>query len=629
MSDSQVPPLTLDSVYFASLLLHRLRRVKCPDGAGPKLDLNNGALAHSRSGSGKFAISLATCLSRGLSSSQYRVLAVVPGANLRNTVLLVSNSTQQKERLSRKDKSRREETKTQPPQELEPSDTFLFRFEDASDLSTGRRILKELSDEARCRTMIQPTFSKYLKALVSLLFASASDSPSHIPHQLQLFVVANCIRGLSSRAKRVEKAYILEKINAWQPDVDEEIGAQWLQVRHPTLAKILDKQRVKQKDDRFLFDHSTAPSWLQIICTCFAVLVEETKTQGEERLVDACSTMVLLVEVIKVAANPLCCVGSLDCLMAKISVSKDNSPADEANDDTEADDDEAADERGEDETNDEDPLLLLDLSATAKKSNSGFSRGTFPANYHIHTRTFLRRLASVCSCIIAVSALFETVVRLARQKDLVIEITTVSPARSPISPVTPAEILEHWVAVKAWDEKVKAGVKAQLDRLASKTDILPRHSGEVHCEATAMTCLLLRALPPLERCPPGTEKNVREAFNKFITDEPLPFSPVPIGVSRKCCPICAILAKLLANAHNSLKIELPGHHSVYYPWVPPSTLPEDILKNLESEVLDLVQAHVDMVTQSTTSSPASNTGELSHYPEAEDVFKCFETHLNP
>ncbi|KAJ3779747.1 hypothetical protein GGU10DRAFT_381853 [Lentinula aff. detonsa] len=78
-------------------------------------------------------------------------------------------------------------------------------------------------------------------------------------------------------------------------------------------------------------------------------------------------------------------------------------------------------------------------------------------------------------------------------------------------------------------------------------------------------------------------------------------SEIPVGVGKKCCCLCWLLKEhiccclcwLLKEHINSnvpdLTLILPGTHGVFYPWIPPAGISEEILKNLHNLLIEVIR----------------------------------------
>lgn len=63
-----------------------------------------------------------------------------------------------------------------------------------------------------------------------------------------------------------------------------------------------------------------------------------------------------------------------------------------------------------------------------------------------------------------------------------------------------------------------------------------------------------------------------------------------IGVANKSCAICYLTHNIVNNwlkkKGHRLQFRLPGAHGVYYPWMPPTWLPVEVLNVLENAMLE-------------------------------------------
>ncbi|KAI8972227.1 hypothetical protein BD414DRAFT_469660 [Trametes punicea] len=87
-----------------------------------------------------------------------------------------------------------------------------------------------------------------------------------------------------------------------------------------------------------------------------------------------------------------------------------------------------------------------------------------------------------------------------------------------------------------------------------------------------------------------------------------------IGVSKKCCWCCHFLHTALQGyeARNKLVFILPGTHSVIYPWLPPSGIPEKILKDMRASLFTRLH-HEVLAPLPQYSSDQSSPVEVEDY----------------
>ncbi|KAJ6524497.1 hypothetical protein B0H19DRAFT_594998 [Mycena capillaripes] len=66
-------------------------------------------------------------------------------------------------------------------------------------------------------------------------------------------------------------------------------------------------------------------------------------------------------------------------------------------------------------------------------------------------------------------------------------------------------------------------------------------------------------------------------------------APLAIGVAKKCCPFCRILADIgFGSFDYTWDLKIPEAHSRYHPWVPPHWLPQTVMEQLEKQLLAIV-----------------------------------------
>ncbi|KAJ7204748.1 hypothetical protein GGX14DRAFT_544051 [Mycena pura] len=461
---------------------------------------------------------------------------------------------------------------------LEESFSIRCDISKEDDLKRGETIMSSLqADENNVSKFIPGTFSDYATSLISLLLVAARKRSESAAHVLQLFVVANCIPRLQTRASTVKKTYSnLDPIYNWVPTPGDNVQPQWLTVEQQDLLEVLVEAKIPCRENTFEFSEQSAGAWISMLFAFYAELDERIRI-GDT--VNICGLSVLLIELIKTVGVCLCAIPSFDAVCAGFA--KIQGP--EAIKLTEK---VPAQEESEDQN--EEPPDLEDVC------HGCLGRETFTERALPNTKAFLRQVASLSTCVIAARSLLHNASKLARQPKLVVEIASISPARTPISLVAPDVVSQYWAQKAGWDELVQEKTSDILTQLAKRSDSksVPTWHGQVHCEATIMASLLSGSLPPLAD---GTsEEDVRGVFQRCITEMKLLKGSVPIGVSRKCCPLCAKLANIAATRiEGSLQTELPGHHDNFFAWVPPPDLPPDILQHMERWILDLISEKIN------------------------------------
>ncbi|KAJ7650300.1 hypothetical protein FB45DRAFT_887517 [Roridomyces roridus] len=102
----------------------------------------------------------------------------------------------------------------------------------------------------------------------------------------------------------------------------------------------------------------------------------------------------------------------------------------------------------------------------------------------------------------------------------------------------------------------------------------------------------------------GAENNIRTAFEELKKDFSVQVR-IAIGVAKKSCPCCRMLAAILNK--KGAKFEVPGSHTTIFPWVPPKSLRDSVLQEMEKELLGIALGLLEK-THATASSRSSSPG---------------------
>lgn len=81
----------------------------------------------------------------------------------------------------------------------------------------------------------------------------------------------------------------------------------------------------------------------------------------------------------------------------------------------------------------------------------------------------------------------------------------------------------------------------------------------------------------------------------------------PIGVGKRCCFLCWLLGELSGKEPDGLVFQLPGTHAIFYPWVPPLGVSQNMLEKMVQIVNALV--HDVQPSHSRQSSGANSDVE--------------------
>ncbi|TCD62961.1 hypothetical protein EIP91_006192 [Steccherinum ochraceum] len=217
-------------------------------------------------------------------------------------------------------------------------------------------------------------------------------------------------------------------------------------------------------------------------------------------------------------------------------------------------------------------------------------------------RSFLRSFESLYAVITALQYLRH---RSAFRSRFPFKVSTVSllPHRLEKATGSMSEILavvDYWAKM----EKITASEASVLREKVSHNTVL---RGACHCEASIMATLYKEGFTYA----PHEMRKVLDGF-LFAGNR-------VIGVSEKSCPLCFELANVL-RMRNNVDIILPGHHTVYSHWIPPSWLPLADLERLEGSLLRQLR-EIMMIRSSGAQSITPSSASLWDDDELEcDVF---------
>ncbi|KAJ6557309.1 hypothetical protein DFH09DRAFT_542515 [Mycena vulgaris] len=222
---------------------------------------------------------------------------------------------------------------------------------------------------------------------------------------------------------------------------------------------------------------------------------------------------------------------------------------------------------------------------------------------------FYRSLEAVCAWTTGPKYLLRTPV----SRSLIdIHLSVIDLPQTGIPEITASELLSRWSTKTLWSDQVQEEVRRHILGKEGR-EVLQATDGACHCEAGLIASFLS----------PGNGPEGPETF-KAITSLTI---PVAIGVAKKCCPVCRMLANIVKRT-TELDLELPGQHSSFFPWVPPHWLPTSILDELEKNLLTVVTSMIvekKHLLGSRASSPAGSiyTGRET----TESVFGQLMDHL--
>ncbi|TBU52490.1 hypothetical protein BD310DRAFT_1043038 [Dichomitus squalens] len=162
-------------------------------------------------------------------------------------------------------------------------------------------------------------------------------------------------------------------------------------------------------------------------------------------------------------------------------------------------------------------------------------------------------------------------------------------------------------------------VKEEIDRALSSLKF--HYNGSLHAEAIimALACSVHNGVRA-----EGAELQQQQSYLTPVFEVP----SIPIGVSKKCCFCCDLLAHLLMRSQSGgrLSFLLQGTHSTIFPWIPPDGIPFEVLKEMRIQLLKIFHSSITTYVKSVPSlqtSPAQSVHELFPLASPSDVDRLF------
>jgi len=126
----------------------------------------------------------------------------------------------------------------------------------------------------------------------------------------------------------------------------------------------------------------------------------------------------------------------------------------------------------------------------------------------------------------------------------------------------------------------------------------------MHAEASLMSLALTLAQKGEERTVDGS---IHDRFaSGLVLDE------VVIGVSKRCCLCCHLLAEAL-HTHTKMNFVLPGTRASLHPWLAPSNVPATALRSVRDDLfrilIDLAMKHGQSISRSSQTSSVSDSSD--------------------
>ncbi|KAJ7757503.1 hypothetical protein B0H16DRAFT_1536844 [Mycena metata] len=238
---------------------------------------------------------------------------------------------------------------------------------------------------------------------------------------------------------------------------------------------------------------------------------------------------------------------------------------------------------------------------------------------------FVRGVAALSAWTAAASSIANT---LLKRQNSTFNVTLVDLPRQAIPDIPVAEITAFWAAQRGWSTSQSLKVSETLGSIKDHVS-----KGACHAEAGLLASFLRCARPQVSKDKledAGAERMGLPVEGYTGSEEPeghipdgheaafarlFPGGIFPahqsIGVAKKCCPVCRILVKV-TQTRLTTRLELPGQHGSYHPWVPPDWLPTSVLLEVEDRLLNVLEKLMvkpEEYLGSRSSSPASSLGE--------------------
>ncbi|EJF56064.1 hypothetical protein DICSQDRAFT_150620 [Dichomitus squalens LYAD-421 SS1] len=158
--------------------------------------------------------------------------------------------------------------------------------------------------------------------------------------------------------------------------------------------------------------------------------------------------------------------------------------------------------------------------------------------------------------------------------------------------------------------------KEEIDQALSSLRF--RYNGSLHAESIimALACSVRESAKAEDAALQQQLSDIRPVFEVSL---------IPIGVSKKCCFCCDLLASLLTSSgehERNLTFLLQGTHSAIFPWIPPDGVPFKVLKEIRIQLLRIFYDPITVYVNSAPSlqtSPAKPVRELPPIWSTDDM----------
>ncbi|KAJ7253727.1 hypothetical protein B0H12DRAFT_1116396 [Mycena haematopus] len=385
---------------------------------------------------------------------------------------------------------------------------------------------------------------------------STSDKPP-VTHAVKAFFIKACYPKIRQRLAKVTETYDLDELAKINPgEFGGSLGHQLVRVKRKVLQALLSEMQIEATVDGYLFDQTTVASWWEVVMyllSNLSSLVFEDDASTIDEVMTTSSTLHLLLHTLPSS------FWKSDILARHLRHCRQPRETPKSGDDAA----ETADYVQDEEENISELLL----------SNHDFKSG-----FTHESLFFFRTVDAVLAWTTASSYLLSSPVA---RSVTGIQLRVLDLPQTPIDYFNISVLVQHWTETGSWNPKVVEAVKERFTKKGNKTGL-----GACHCEAGLVADILDRSPQPVS----GDE-----------------VTSIPLGVAKKCCPICYILIDEVKKLYG-IAFDAPGAHSTYYPWRPPQSLKPPLLKRVEQRLLTVLSEMVtenEYLARSRTSSPSS------------------------
>ncbi|KAF7365056.1 hypothetical protein MVEN_00376800 [Mycena venus] len=414
---------------------------------------------------------------------------------------------------------------------------------------------------------------------------------AHTEEAVWAYFMGSCLKQCQTRVETLGRLYRHRDLKAWAPTHGVSFPSSNVNILNTTAEFALRELKVPQNPAGFVFDSETAPLWWECLIRLLNLLRKKILAANERNLKGIANVSAALHCVVKSTPSQMWQYRSLEEHLGGCRGNHTPTSTLVASRSAMVGEKEEGDNDSEAEQNEEAVDVLP-------------SDEPLPASALPQCTVFHRLVDAITAWTTGPSYLLRTPIS---KSDVPVDVSIINLPRLPVPPVSSGSLLKRWEQKINWTPEAKDDIDEKLRKVAEQNHDGTR--GACHCEAGLMASIL----GLYTQDPEGEElKKLTAVFNNFDTKACLFLCTLtrkhPIGLAKKCCPVCYMLAGLIKSTYE-VDLELPGRHNRYHPWVPPHWLPEALLEQLEQEMLIVVSAIVmkkEHLAMSRASSPASD-----------------------